>query len=399
MKTNTGQNRCATIGSTTCMKYTGYAIPELDIYCDDDLNEVLNIIFVRLTEVLKTKGLDLSDIQPKCIDITNADKTSIVTVINKIIDKVCELELVASGEQTINTVKVVLNTIPNDFWSSCIEKYLEINDCSIETVTLYDLLKHINSEICRNISDLTDRIDTLETNSLRNDSTEFVNVKSAVTQLQADVTSLESSLITVESDYSPLTIQSTTPSNVGEAVTMLISAVDKIKTELFSSSAGISNITYEPDSTLVTNLSAAHVKNGGNTGDIIFNTNIEESIETLMRVIIQMNNVCKLLAVSAFVSGRVTAGGSAGAPTGIKIQLVNYTTATPVIAKIDSGGNLTDNLPSTYNSNTGIISLPSNDNTGAYTTITSTDRIRITQGSCVAFINAPDMTRITIPAS
>jgi hypothetical protein len=397
MKTNTGQNRCTTIGSTTCMKYTGYAIPELDIYCDDNLNDVLNIIFVRLTEVLKTKGLDLSDVQPKCIDITNADKTSIVTVINKIIDKVCELELVASGEQTINTVKVVLNTIPTEFWSSCINQYLEINDCSIETVTLYDLLKHINSEICRNISDLTDRIDTLETNSLRNDSTEFVNVKNSVTQLQADVTSLESSLTTVEAEYSPLTIQSTTPSNVGEAVTMLISAVDKIKTELFSSSAGISNIEYNPDPTLTSDITTAYNGIGG-TETLSF-SNIQNSIDSLMTVIIQMNNACKLLAVSAFVSGRVASGTNSGAPTGIKIQLVNYTTTTPVIAKIDSGGNLTNNLTSSYNSTTGIVSLPSGESTTAYTTITSTDRIRITQGSCVAFINAPDMTRITIPAS
>jgi hypothetical protein len=389
MKTNTGQNRCTTIGSTTCMKYTGYAIPELDIYCDDNLNDVLNIIFVRLTEVLKTKGLDLSDVQPKCIDITNADKTSIVTVINKIIDKVCELELVASGEQTINTVKVVLNTIPTEFWSSCINQYLEINDCSIETVTLYDLLKHINSEICRNISDLTDRIDTLETNSLRNDSTEFVNVKNSVTQLQADVTSLESSLTTVEAEYSPLTIQSTTPSNVGEAVTMLISAVDKIKTELFSSAAGISNIEYNPDPTLTSGVTNAYTGIGG-TETLSF-SNIQNSIDSLMTVIIQMNQACKLTAVSASVANRT----SNGAPTGIRVQLSNFTSSSPTIAIIRNG-NSTANTAFAYNSTYGFITFPSNGDSAstAYTTIITNDIIRITQNGCVTDIGAPDMSSV-----
>lgn len=393
MKTNSGQNTCTTIGSTTCMKYTGPAVPELDIYCDEDLNDVLNIIFVRVTEALKTKGLDLSSIQGQCINISNSDKSNIATVINKIINKVCELEIVASGEQTINTVKVVLNTIDSAFWSDCINQYSTITGCDIQEITLYDLLEHINSEICRNITLLTERVDALELNSLTTNSTQYISLLDKTNQLQADVDALNSSVTNIDSDYNARTIQSTNPTSVSGAINMLIEAVDKVKTELFSSAPGISNINYEIEGALSSSVTSVYTGLGGSSGDINF-SNIESSIESLMRVIVQMNNACKLVAVSATVSGRTT-GPTGGAPTGITIQLANYTTATPVIAKINSGGSITDNLSSSFNTTTGVVSLPSAPSSSAYTTIVTTDRIRITQGSCVAFISAPDMTTIS----
>lgn len=389
MKTNSGQSRCTTIGSTTCMKYTGEAIPTLGIYCDDDLNAVLDVLFAKVIEIASSKGLDLSNVDPKCTSITAADKNSLVTVLNKMITKLCELELVASGDQTISTVKVLLNNIDPSFWS-CINAYTVNNPCEDDVITLQQLLAHVISEFCDKFSALETTTDSLNTNSITIGSSHWDNLLQRMTTAEEEIDALQASVATINSTYDALTIQSTDPTTVSGAITMLIEAVDKVKTELFTSSAGISNIEYAPDSTLTTNITTAYTGLGGSSGDISF-SNIKNSIDSLMRIIIQMNNACKMIAVSASVSGRTTSG----APSGIKIQLANYTSTTPVIAKINSGGSITDNLDASYNSTAGVISLPSNSSSSAYTTIATTDRIRITQGSCVAYISAPDMTTIT----
>jgi hypothetical protein len=398
MKTNTGQNRCTTIGSTTCMKYTGDPIPSLGIYCDDDLNAVLDVLFAKVIEIASSKGLDLSTIDAKCTTITTADKSNLVTVLNKIIAKLCELELVASGDQTISTVKVLLNNIDPSFWS-CIDAYTVNNPCVDDVITLQQLLGHIISEFCNKFTDLETTTDSLNTNSLTTGSSQWNALLGRMTAAEENITDIQATLDTIDSTYDALTIQATDPTTVSDTINMLISAVDKVKTELFSSSAGISNIDYAPDSTLVTNLTTAHTSNGGSSGDISF-SNIENSIESLMRVLIQMNNACKLSPVSASVGSR----NSSGAVTSIKVQLQNYRASNTITIRRNRAGNNTSITAFSYSSTTGTITFPDSVSNTAYTTIVSGDIIEVTEAvsgkpTCIVTIGAPDTTSVTIPAS
>lgn len=397
MKTNSGQSRCTTIGSTTCMKYTGEAIPTLGIYCDDDLNAVLDVLFAKVIEIASSKGLDLSNVDPKCTSITAADKNSLVTVLNKIITKLCELELVASGDQTISTVKVLLNNIDPSFWS-CINAYTVNNPCVDDVITLQKLLEHVISEFCDKFSELETTTESLNTNSITTTSSQWTSLLQRMTTAETNITALQASVATINSTYNARTIQATDPTTVSGAIDMLIEAVDKVKTELFSSSPGISNIDYAPDSTLVTNLTTAHTANGGSSGEINF-SNIENSIESLMYVILQMNNACKLIAVSASVGSR----NSSGAVTSIKVQLQNYRASNTITIRRNRAGSITSGILFSYSSTTGTITFPDSVSNTAYTTLISGDIIEITEAvsgkpTCVTNIGAPDTTTVTIPA-
>jgi hypothetical protein len=371
------------------MKYTGDPIPSLGIYCDDDLNAVLDVLFAKVIEIASSKGLDLSGIDPKCTSITTADKNSLVTVLNKMIAKLCELELVASGDQTISTVKVLLNNIDPSFWS-CIDAYTVNNPCVDDVITLQQLLGHIISEFCDKFTDLETTTDSLNTNSLTTTSSQWVALLGRMEAAEANITSIQATLDTIDSTYDALGIQATDPTTVSGTINMLIEAVDKIKTELFTSSAGISNIDYAPDSTLVTNLTTAHTSNGGSSGDITF-TNIENSIETLMRVIIQMNNACKLSAVSAVVNTRTSAGASAS----IRVQLSKYTATNPSLIRRKRVSDYTNISDFAYQSTDGYITFPATPSSSAYTFIQTGDIIEITQSGCVVTIGSPDTTIIS----
>jgi hypothetical protein len=388
MKTNTGQNRCTTIGSTTCMKYTGDPIPSLGIYCDDDLNAVLDVLFAKVIEIASSKGLDLSGIDPKCTSITTADKNSLVTVLNKMIAKLCELELVASGDQTISTVKVLLNSIDPSFWG-CIDSYTVADPCSNDEINLQQLLGHIISEFCDKFSALETTTDSLNTNSITTGSSQWDALLGRMTAAETDISNIQTTLDGIDSTYDALNIQSTDPTTVSDTINMLIEAVDKVKTELFSSSAGISNIEYTPDSTLTDDVTDIYTGLGGSSGDISF-SNIENSIESILRVIIEMNNACKLAAVSAIVNSRT----SAGAPASIRVQLGNYTSSNPSLIRRNRAGSYTNLTDFSYQSTYGYITFPASPSSSAYTDIVTGDIIEITQSGCLVTIGSPDTTTI-----
>lgn len=389
MKTNSGQSRCTTIGSTTCMKYTGEAIPTLGIYCDDDLNAVLDVLFAKVIEIASSKGLDLSNIDPKCTNITTADKSNLVTVLNKMIAKLCELELVATGDQTISTVKVLLNNIDPSFWS-CINAYTVADPCTDDVITLQQLLGHVISEFCDKFSALETTTDSLNTNSITTGSSYWNDLLGRMTTAETNISNLQASVETINTTYDALTIQSTDPTTVSDTIDMLIEAVDKVKTELFTSSAGISNIEYAPDSTLTTNITTAYTGLGGSSGDIDF-SNIEKSIDSILRVLLAMNSACKLSATSAVVNNRTASGATAS----IRVQLTSFTATTPSLIRINRAGNFTNIIDFSYNSTYGYITFPASPTSSAYTDIVTGDIIEITQSSCITNIGSPDTTTIT----
>ena len=146
MNTKSGIVRCTSIASTSCMKYTGPSMPTFNLYCDEDLDTVLSVLGEKLEIVYRERGLDLSPLTfPSCFDLTNIQKTNLVSVLNGIMGKVCEIEDKGVIVKTsIDNVRVFLDKLPDTFWSTCITAP---NPCDNE-ITLTDLLQHIISEIC-----------------------------------------------------------------------------------------------------------------------------------------------------------------------------------------------------------------------------------------------------------
>lgn len=146
MNTKSGIVRCTSIASTSCMKYTGPSMPTFNLYCDEDLDIVLSVLGEKLEYVYRERGLDLSPLTfPSCFDLTNIQKTNLVSVLNGIMSKVCEIEDKGVIVKTsIDNVRVFLDKLPDTFWSTCITAP---NPCDNE-ITLTDLLQHIISEIC-----------------------------------------------------------------------------------------------------------------------------------------------------------------------------------------------------------------------------------------------------------
>ena len=146
MKTYTKNNRCSEIGSTSCMKYTGPSIPEFNLYCDSDLNDVLTILSNKIITALNSKGIDLTGVDTSCLNISATDKKDLVKLINVMIAKLCDLEVSGIGIETnIQNVKVILSSLPNGFFS-CLSTY-PYTDCASE-INLTQLLSHIITQIC-----------------------------------------------------------------------------------------------------------------------------------------------------------------------------------------------------------------------------------------------------------
>ena len=152
MNTKSGIVRCTSIASTSCMKYTGPSMPTFNLYCDEDLDTVLSVLGEKLEKVYRERGLDLSPLTfPSCFDLTNVQKTNLVSVLNSIMGKVCEIEDKGVIVKTsIDNVRVFLDKLPSNFWSTCITPP---DPCDNE-ITLTDLLRHILSEICDLFSSL-----------------------------------------------------------------------------------------------------------------------------------------------------------------------------------------------------------------------------------------------------
>jgi hypothetical protein len=137
MKTYTKNNRCTSVGSTSCMVYTGPSIPDLNIYCDSDLDDVLSILTTKVLAALNSKGIDLSGVDTSCINISSTDKKDLVKLLNAMINKLCALEISGIGIETnIENVKVILSSLPSGFFS-CLSA-INYTDCNSE-VTLSQL--------------------------------------------------------------------------------------------------------------------------------------------------------------------------------------------------------------------------------------------------------------------
>jgi hypothetical protein len=227
------------------MKYTGPSMPTFNLYCDEDLDTVLSVLGEKLEIVYRERGLDLSPLTfPSCFDLTNIQKTNLVSVLNGIMGKVCEIEDKGVIVKTsIDNVRVFLDKLPDTFWSTCITPP---NPCDNE-ITLTTLLQHIISEICDLFSSLglgsPVRLQWLVADP------NYGNIQNAANNYAANLTTLNghtsaiSSLQTKTADVNLVTDSLTTSLNLTTAVTSLDASL-LTTLQLVTGGTAISNPTY-----------------------------------------------------------------------------------------------------------------------------------------------------------
>jgi hypothetical protein len=227
------------------MKYTGPSMPTFNLYCDEDLDIVLSVLGEKLEQVYRERGLDLSPLTfPSCFDLTNIQKTNLVSVLNGILSKICEIEDKGVIVKTsIDNVRVFLDKLPDTFWSTCITAP---NPCDNE-ITLTDLLQHIISEIC----DLFDSLGLGNPTRLQNlisDPT-YNNILTAASNYAANLATLNghtssiSTLQTKTADVNLVTDALSTSLNLTTAVTSLDASL-LTTLQLVTGGTAVSNPTY-----------------------------------------------------------------------------------------------------------------------------------------------------------
>lgn len=252
MKTYTKNNRCTSVGSTSCMVYTGPSVPDLNIYCDSDLDDVLSILTTKVITALNSKGIDLSGIDTSCINISATDKKDLVKLLNAMINKLCALEVSGIGIQTnIDNVKVLLGSLPAGFFA-CLPS-INYSDCDSE-VTLTQLLAHVISEMCNRFIDRTDPtyqlIDqnySIVLDLINNGSTS----SNTITNLVANTGNTK---VTVLGSITPVSLSSAI-SSINSTLGALINTVtgsSDFSTTLYVNPSFVGNGGYPSSSTAVT---------------------------------------------------------------------------------------------------------------------------------------------------
>jgi hypothetical protein len=251
MKTYTKNNRCTSVGSTSCMVYTGPSIPDLNIYCDSDLNDVLSILTTKVLAALNSKGIDLSGVNTSCINISSTDKKDLVKLLNAMINKLCALEISGIGIETnIENVKVILSSLPTGFFS-CLSA-INYTDCDSE-VTLSQLLSHVISEICSKFVLKTDQ-------SYRLIDDNYTTLANIINTYESNVTKI-SQLIENTGNTKVGVIGSSTPISLSSAITNINSTLGSL----------INTVTGSPNFSTTLNVTPTSVGGSGYPSE---NTNV-----------------------------------------------------------------------------------------------------------------------------
>lgn len=236
MKTYTKNNRCTSVGSTSCMVYTGPSVPDLNIYCDSDLDDVLSILTNKVIAALNSKGIDLSGVDTSCINISATDKKDLVKLLNAMIDKLCALEISGIGIQTnIDNVKVILSSLSTGFFS-CLSS-INYSDCDSE-ITITQLLSHVISEICNKFVLKTDL-------SYRLIDDNYTSVANIINTYDSNVTKI-TQLIENTGNIKVAVIGNSTPISLSTAVTNINSTLSSLINTVTGSSTFSTTLNVTP---------------------------------------------------------------------------------------------------------------------------------------------------------
>jgi hypothetical protein len=317
MKTYTKNNRCTSVGSTSCMVYTGPSIPDLNIYCDSDLDEVLSILTTKVLTVLNSKGIDLSGVDTSCINISSTDKKDLVKLLNAMINKLCALEISGIGIETnIENVKVILSSLPSGFFS-CLSA-ISYTDCDSD-VTLSQLLSHVISEICDKFVLKTDPSYGLIDNN-------FAIVANIINTYESNVTKI-AQLIENTGNTKVGVIGSSTPISLSLAITNINSTLGSLINTVIGSSNFSTTLNVTPTSV-------------GGSGYPSENTNVvvKNYLGWLAYDVTLLKNQMGLLGGSC---GSFSIINDSSTPTSVKLYVRNVRNINNVQILIKSSGTYT----------------------------------------------------------
>ena len=155
------KNNCTQISTTSCIKYTGPSIPTFNVFCDEDLDVVLTNLASALADTIAQKGLEFSKVKDTaCLQFTTEERTRLNLMLDKIVNKVCELYSLKTFTPKANDIIVDLEEL---FKNQASEYYHCFNEVTAPncktTISLTSFISDILSQLCDKFDALQVQLD------------------------------------------------------------------------------------------------------------------------------------------------------------------------------------------------------------------------------------------------
>ncbi len=155
------KNNCTQISTTSCIKYTGPSIPAFNIFCDEDLDIVLTNLASALADTIAQKGLEFSKVKDTaCLQFTTEERTRLNLMLDKIVNKVCELYSLKTFTPKANDIIVDLEELFKNQASEYYHCFDEVTAPNCKTtISLTSFISDILSQLCDKFDALQLQID------------------------------------------------------------------------------------------------------------------------------------------------------------------------------------------------------------------------------------------------
>jgi hypothetical protein len=222
------KNNCTQISTTSCIKYTGPSIPAFNVFCDEDLDIVLTNLASALADSIAQKGLEFGKVKDTtCLQFTTEERTRLNLMLDKIVNKVCELYSLKTFTPKANDIIVDLELL---FKNQASEYYYCFDEVTAPncktTISLTSFISDILSQLCDKFDNLQAQLDeaSVDVTTLKYTGAQVKNVlncQSTLTDPQ-EVTILD--LLKLSEDKDKSIIQLITGTSACSASTITLAA-------------------------------------------------------------------------------------------------------------------------------------------------------------------------------
>ncbi len=155
------KNNCTQISTTSCIKYTGPSIPAFNVFCDEDLDIVLTNLASALADSIAQKGLDFGKVKDTtCLQFTTEERTRLNLMLDKIVNKVCELYSLKTFTPKANDIIVDLELLFKNQASEYYHCFDEVTAPNCKTtISLTSFISDILSQLCDKFDNLQAQLD------------------------------------------------------------------------------------------------------------------------------------------------------------------------------------------------------------------------------------------------
>lgn len=275
------KNNCTQISTTSCIKYTGPSIPTFNVFCDEDLDVVLTNLASALADTIAQKGLEFGKVKDTtCLQFTTEERTRLNLMLDKIVNKVCELYSLKTFTPKANDIIVDLEQL---FKNQASEYYHCFNEVTAPncktTISLTSFISDILSQLCDKFDALQVQIDNaaVQVDQFKYTGAqvkEVMNCQSALTNSQ-EISILELLKLAEDKDKSiiglitgtetcgasTLTLASNSLS-IGTTQTSVKAALDDIIAHIPNTNYSVTSITPTNSGAYQASLSLAQSGNG-----------------------------------------------------------------------------------------------------------------------------------------